>query len=126
MHHSTWHLDVRRERADDVLVVSLAGRAGHASTDALREALHAGGAKGMVVDLSGLDYIAGAGLTALQLAAAEAEAGGCAFVLCGLAGAVRNAFELSGVLPGLRVETDRERAQARLRDGDLGATVRGD
>ena len=113
MHHTSWHLDVRRERADGVIVVSLAGRAGHASRDTLHEAMHPSGATGMVVDLSGLDYIAGAGLTAVQKAAAAAENAGCTFVLCGLTAAVRNAFELSGILPGVRVEPDRERARAR-------------
>ena len=115
MRHNIWHLDVRREGTDGVVVVSIAGRAGHASIEALRDALRPSGETGMVVDLSGLDYIAGAGLVALHEAAAEAAARGCAFVLCGIEGAVRNAFELAGILGGLPVEADLARARARAR-----------
>lgn len=116
MRHTTWQLEVQRERTGDVVVVSLAGRAGHSTADALREALQPAGAERMIVDLSGLDYIAGAGLTAVQAAAEEAESGGCPVVICGLAGAVRNAFELAGILPGLRVEQGLEQARARVRE----------
>lgn len=116
MHHTTWQLKVQRERTDDVVVVSIAGRAGHSTADALREALQPAGAERMIVDLSGLDYIAGAGLTAVRAATQEAESGGCRVVLCGLAGPVRNVFALAGILPGLRVEQDLERARTRLRE----------
>ncbi len=114
MRHTSWHLDVRRQGTDGVDVVSLAGRAGTASIDALREALRAPDARGIVVDLSGLDYIAGAGLNAMREAAVHAAARKCPFILCGLEGAVRNAFELAGMLQGLAVEPDVARALARV------------
>jgi anti-anti-sigma factor len=108
----TWQFRIEEERTEEVLVLRLVGRLGEASAHRLREALALPEGIGVVVDLSGLDYISGAGLDALDHAAHYAVNRGKPFVLCGLEGSVRIAFELAGLLGRLTVEPNRDRALA--------------
>jgi stage II sporulation protein AA (anti-sigma F factor antagonist) len=58
----------------------------------------AGGERRLLLDLSGVDYVSSAGLTALgAIARRIADAGG-AMVLCGLTEPVRLVFDLGGLL----------------------------
>ena len=111
----TWDFHIHRERTGDVLVLRLAGRLGAAAVTLLRDALATPEQVAVVVDLEGLDYISGAGLGALRDAAGHAAAAGQPFALCGIAGSVRIAFELAGMLGSLPVEADRSEAVARVR-----------
>ena len=106
----TWQFEIEQEQTGDALVVRLSGRLGGRSAHRLREALAAPAGIGVVVDLSALDYISGAGLDVLDQAAHLASNAGRAFVLCGLEGSVRIAFDLAGLLVRLNVEPNRERA----------------
>ncbi|MGB2715105.1 MAG: STAS domain-containing protein [Vicinamibacterales bacterium] len=106
----TWHFQIERERTGKVAVLRLIGRLGEASAHLLREALEVPEEIGVVVDLGALDYISGAGLDVLDQAAHIAAKGGRRFVLCGLQGSVRIAFDLAGLSGRLTVESNRERA----------------
>ena len=106
----TWHFQIARERAGPVAVLRLIGRLGEASAHLLRETLEEPEGMGVVVDLSALDYISGAGLDVLDQAAHIAAKGGRRFVLCGLEGSVRIAFDLAGLSGRLPVEPNRDRA----------------
>jgi anti-anti-sigma factor len=111
----TWHFGIQREHTDHILVLTLTGRLDRASVSRLRDALATATTSGVLVDLGGLDYISGPGLAAFQEAAARAGAGGRPFVLCGLEGSVRIAFDLAGLLQVLAVEANRTRGIARIR-----------
>jgi anti-anti-sigma factor len=106
----TWQLHIEREETEDVLIVRLGGRLSDASAHRLREALTIPEGIGVVVDLTALDYISGAGLDVLDQAAHLAKNRGRRFVLCGVEGSVRIAFELSGLSGRLAVEPTREGA----------------
>jgi anti-anti-sigma factor len=106
----TWQFRIEREPGADVVVLRLAGRLGKASAHLLGDALLLPEGIGVVVDLSRLDYISGAGLDVLDQAAYYAASRGQTFVLCGLEGSVRIAFDLAGLLGRLTIEPNRERA----------------
>lgn len=108
----TWEFRIEKDRVGGVAILTLSGRLGQLSVHRLRHELAQPEPIGVVVDLIGVDYISGPGLAALQDAANTAEGSGRAFVLCGLEGSVRIAFELAGLLRTLRVESNRERAVA--------------
>lgn len=104
----SWQFEIERERTGDILVVRLIGRLGSRSAYLLREALALPEGIGVVVDLTALDYISGAGLDVLDQASHLSANGGRSFVLCGLKGSVRIAFDLSGLSGRLTVEPSRE------------------
>jgi anti-anti-sigma factor len=106
----TWHFQVEQERAEAVRIVHLSGRLGEASAHLLREALEMPEGIGVVVDLRALDYISGAGLDVLDRAAHFAGDRQQSFVLCGLEGSVRIAFDLAGLLVRMTVEPNLQRA----------------
>lgn len=109
---ATWQFQIEEEASGSVVVLCLTGRLGKGAAHLLREALARPEGVGVVVDLSRLDYISGAGLDVLDQAAHYAASRTQAFVLCGLEGSVRIAFDLAGLLERLHVEPNRERAVA--------------
>jgi anti-anti-sigma factor len=106
----TWQFQIEQERAAEVRIVRLSGRLGATSAHLLRETLGMPEGIGVVVDLSALDYISGAGLDVLDQAAHLAASRGRPFVLCGLEGSVRIAFDLAGLLLRMTVEPNLPRA----------------
>jgi anti-anti-sigma factor len=110
----TWHFDLEKERTDTALILTLRGRLGHQSVQQLRDGVTSPEPVGVVVDLAGLDYISGQGLRALEDAARSAAAAGQPFILCGLEGSVRIAFDLAGLLSILTIETDRQASLNRI------------
>jgi anti-sigma B factor antagonist len=81
-------------------VVSPRGRIDHASAEAFKEALapHLGECRPghpLVLDLSGVDYIASVGLRVLMLAARQARAQGGTLLVASLTPLVREIFEIS-------------------------------
>jgi anti-anti-sigma factor len=112
----TWHFDLKKEQTDTAVVLTLSGRLAQASVHRLSEAVGALGPLGVVVDLTGLDYISGSGLHVLGEAGRRVAAAGRPFILCGLEGSVRVAFDLAGLLSVLSVEADRARGLARIAD----------
>ena len=77
--------------------------------EALRQARQE--APRLVVDLTGVDYISGGGISALLEAADGAET----MILCGLGEAMRNTLDLAGLNGRVRIEETREAAIASCR-----------
>ena len=117
----TWSLRIDRAIVGEVHVFAPAGRLGTLSSGDLMEALVGainGGARLVLVDLAGVDYISSAGLLALDAASGRVRAAGGELVLCGLVEPVRLAFDLAGLLPHFKIASSRAPALARLAAGN--------
>ena len=111
-----WYLRVEPDRSSAVSVLTVAGRVSHRTAPDLAAALESatgspGG--GVVLDLSGVDYISSAGLRAVDAAASRMSASGRGLVVCGLRDAVSVAFDLAGLTGVVTIEESRERAIAK-------------
>jgi len=108
-----WYLRVESDQSSGVSVLTVAGRVSHRTAPDLETALEsatAAPAGGVVLDLSGLDYISSAGLRAVGAAASRMKARGRGLVVCGLRDAVGVAFDLAGLRSTVAVEESRARA----------------
>ena len=108
-----WYLRVEPDQSSGVSVLTLAGRVSHRTAPDLAAALESatgspGG--GVVLDLSGVDYISSAGLRAVETAASGMRASGRGLIVCGLRDAVSVAFDLAGLTGTVAVEESREQA----------------
>jgi anti-anti-sigma factor len=113
----TWSLQIDRTVLGEVHVFAPAGRLGTLSSGDLVEALVGAitdGARLVLVDLAGVDYISSAGLLALDAVSGRVQAANGALVLCGLVEPVRLAFDLAGLLPHFAVAPARDLALAQL------------
>lgn len=109
-------MELHEEQVGGVTAIAVGGRLDSTSAPALDERLRAAVSRpgaGVVVDLARLAYISSAGFRVLLLAAKEAEATGSRLVLCGLAGPVRQLFEIGGFLPLFKVAESRADALTR-------------
>ena len=92
-------MELHPRRFADATVLSPAGRIDHSSAEPFREALlarlSAAGKDPVVVDLTGVEYIASAGLRALMIAAKQVKTQGATMFLAGLQPVVREVFEIS-------------------------------
>ena len=94
-------MDLREEKVGEVSVLEVKGRIDSATAPALGERLTANleAAKVRVVlDLSRLEYISSAGFRILLIAAKRADETESRLVLCGVAGKVKQLFDLGGFL----------------------------
>ena len=92
-------MDVIVEKQGDVLVVAPRGRLDSAAAPAFEQRLLGhldAGEKGLVLDLTGLDYISSAGLRVLLVVAKRLRGANGRFVVCALTTSVREIFEMSG------------------------------
>src|SRR6185295_2586701 len=104
-------------RADGAAVVAPVGRIDTTTAPALERhfsALLDARERRIVVDFSAVDYISSAGLRVMLSLARRMRDGGGGLALCGVAGAVRQVFELAGFLPLFTVCDTRDAAAARL------------
>ena len=88
-----------REKANGVTIVAVAGKLDSNTSPAAQQALEkvvAGGAKKVVVDFTGLDYISSAGLRVLLGTAKRLGASGGLLRLYGLNQSVSEVFQISG------------------------------
>jgi anti-anti-sigma factor len=91
------------------LVLTVVGRLDHDSSEAFRAALqpHLEGAlsagQGVVLDLSGLEYVSSAGLRCLMLAAKQVDARGGKFVLAAPCSVVAEILDISRLKLVLRI-----------------------
>lgn len=108
-----WYLSIEPEKAAGVSVLTVSGRASHRTAPDLAAALETATASpggGVVLDLSGVDYISSAGLHAVETAASRLSASGRRLVVCGVRDAVSVAFDLAGLTGTVAVEESREQA----------------
>ncbi|HWT81920.1 MAG TPA: STAS domain-containing protein [Candidatus Methylomirabilis sp.] len=94
-------MDIVAKRFVNTLVLSPAGRLDHAATEGFTGSLLAhvatcrAGQDLLVLDLSGVPYIASVGLRALMIASKQAKAQGGTLVLAALQPVVQEIFEIS-------------------------------
>jgi anti-anti-sigma factor len=113
-----WYLRVEPEKSSGVSILTVAGRVSHRTAPDLAAALDSatgspGG--GVVLDLTGVDYISSAGLRAVETAAARMAGSGRVLVVCGLRDAVSVAFGLAGLTRAVTVEESRDHAIEKAR-----------
>lgn len=92
-------MQVTTRAQGNVTIVSIAGSVDSTTSPEAQQALDAvvaQGARKVVVDCAGLDYISSAGLRVLLGLAKQLTASGGALRMCGLNQTVREVFEISG------------------------------
>jgi stage II sporulation protein AA (anti-sigma F factor antagonist) len=112
-----WYLRASEQDLGSVVVLTLEGRVSSATTADLAgwlDAQAAGGRRGVVVDMSGVDYINGTGLRLLASAAAELATANSEMVVCGLRPVIRTVFDLAAPIPHLTIEPSADLALRRL------------
>jgi len=100
---------------EGVALVACTGRVSSRTCPELGRALAsalASPARGLVLDLSGVDYISSPGLRAVEHASGRLAEQGRAFVVCGLQDAVSSAFTLAGLADKLTTAASRDDAVA--------------
>lgn len=113
---NAWRAEFEHREVAGVLVLVVGGRLGNRSgPDAERAFSAAIGAanRGIVLDLSRVDYLSGATLRVIERAAGELGRKGRPLVLCGLQEPVRLTLQVSGLLAGTPVEPTFEQALRR-------------
>ena len=109
----TWGLEVSTERVTGGIVLVPKGRIGSVTAPAFDDAVTAALAadRRVIIDLTEVDYISGAGVRILQRASAT---DGRRTILCGLRDAVRITLELGDALEGVEVVPNRQEALEML------------
>jgi len=114
-----WYLRTSEQDLGSVRLMVVEGRVWSATAAELTRVLtgqRGGGPRKLVVDLTGVDYVNGAGLRAFETAAAGVDGSGGELVVCGLQPPVQVAFDLAGAIPNLTIAPSRDAALQRLRD----------
>ena len=110
-------MQIGEEQQGGALVIAPVGRVDSVSSGELEKVVLSridAGARRLVLDLAGVEYISSAGLRVLLIAAKRLKAPPAALVLCGIGPGVRTVLELAGFLPLFAVEPGREQALARV------------
>ena len=110
-------MKIEQTTQDRVTVIAPIGRIDATSSPSLDDALRRsvdGGARDLVVDLSGTDYVSSAGLRAFLGVAKRLRDLRGRLVLCAMGEPVRQVFQLAGFLPLFTVEPTREAGLARM------------
>lgn len=113
---TVWYLHIQEEVVGTAVILRLAGRVSSATSGDLARALDQSrdGVRGaVVVDLSAVDYINGQGLSVIEAAADRLRAADRELIIFGLCPVVATAFELSGAIGRVRVESSRTSALSR-------------
>jgi stage II sporulation protein AA (anti-sigma F factor antagonist) len=108
-----WYLRVEQEESGSVIVLTASGRISSLTCSGLESALAsaiASPARGVVLDLSNVDYISSPGLRAVASASTRLTGEGRMFVVCGLRDAVSVAFTLGGLAATVTMEPSRNAA----------------
>ncbi len=94
-------MNVGSERRGNVMVIAVRGRIDHLNASAFQESLNPhlqhcrSDGDGVVLDLSGLDYISSAGLRIFMIAAKQARAQGGRIAVAQMQSLVQEIFEIS-------------------------------
>ena len=112
-----WYLRMSEQDLGSVVVLTLEGRVSSVTTANLAGWLGAQadrGRRGVVVDMSGIDYINGTALRLLATAAADLATTNSEMVVCGLRPVIRTVFDLAAPIPHLTIEPSADAALRRL------------
>ena len=108
-------MEIREDRRETVLIVAPVGRVDSNSAGALETALLAHGREPrLLVDLSSVEYISSAGLRVFLMLARKVKEAGGRLALCGMAGSVKQVFDLAGFTALFAVEPSVDQGVARL------------
>ena len=113
-------MKIIEEQRGDVFVVRPEGRIDTNTSEEFERSLTGRidvGARRLVIDMGGTDYISSAGLRVLLLTAKKLKGNGGQLVLGGMNPSVRQIFELAGFLSIFSVEADVDRAVAKATGG---------
>ncbi len=108
-------MKIEQSNRDGVTVIAPFGRIDTTTSRAVEEAVkHAvdAGARDLVVDFAGVEYISSAGLRVFLVLAKRMRDLQGRLVLCGLPEPVRQVFRLAGFMPLFRVEPSLDAAVA--------------
>jgi anti-anti-sigma factor len=108
-------MQIQQTSRDGVAIVSPKGRIDTTTSGSLEDAVRHvvdGGARNLVVDLSGVEYISSAGLRVFLVLAKRMRDLRGKLVLSGMTEPVRQVFQLAGFMPLFRVEPTQESALA--------------
>jgi len=112
-------MEIREERLEgDLVVVALAGRLDPTALAAVEERLGAAAApptRGLVLDLSGVDYLSSAGLRVLLVAGKQLHARRATLALCGVQQYVKQILDIAGFSTLFPLCPSRDAALAALR-----------
>jgi len=114
---NTSALTIGQTRAGDVCVVTLSGRIDSTNANEMMEQLTrliSSGEKSILVDFGAVLYLTSAAFRALLVATDEAERSAAKFVLCSVAGHVRELFEMGGLLEVFTIHNSRDEALKQL------------
>jgi anti-anti-sigma factor len=114
---NTSALTIGQSHDGGVCVVTLSGRIDSTNANDLMSRLSSlisSGEKSIVVDFGAVLYLTSAAFRALLVATDEAERNAAKFVLCSLAGHVRELFEMGGLLELFTIHSSRAEAVAKL------------
>ena len=110
-------MEIGEEKADGALVIAPVGRVDSVSSGELERHVVArldAGARRVVIDMAGVEYISSAGLRVLLVAAKRLKPPVGALELCGLGPSVRTVLELAGFTSLFTIEPARAQALARI------------
>lgn len=110
-------MEIQQMTLDTVLLVAPVGRVDTTTSGALEEALRRAvddGARDLLVDLAGVEYVSSAGLRVFLVLAKRLRDLRGRLVLCGMGEPVRQVFDLAGFLPLFTVERSRENGLVRF------------
>lgn len=106
---------MQQQQAGEVVILAPAGRIDSSNAKAFESGVLGAidsGNRQVLLDLSGIDYMASAGLRVLLLAAKRLQGLSGKLVLCGLGERVREVLSIAGFSSLLDIRDDRESALA--------------
>lgn len=112
-----WFLHIVKRDLGPVLALALEGRVFTSTVNEFGRVLRSEdltGRRGLILDLSRVDYINGEGLRLLEETAVRGRALGVDVVVCGLTSIVRTTFDLAGASANLTIEPTTEAALRRF------------
>jgi stage II sporulation protein AA (anti-sigma F factor antagonist) len=110
-------MNIQQSTRDSVTVIAPAGRIDTTTSGALEDGIRRvvdGGARDLVIDFSGVDYISSAGLRVFLVLAKRFRDLQGRLVLCTMPEPVRQVFHLAGFMPLFKVEPSQDAALARF------------
>lgn len=110
-------MEITEARERGVAIVAPAGRIDSTTSDRLEQhlvALVKSGARRVVVDMSGVEYISSAGLRVMLALAKRIKDVRGALAICALSDPVKTVFSLAGFLPLFVVDATRDAAVTRV------------